>query len=127
MLRASRIMVSGLMVLATGCAHRGATVGGTRPLRVRVHVINHYALQIDVFAEAAGTSYQMGTVSLGIDSRFVLRPSLLSLGPVQFVAVPRDAARPFRTPSLQLIPGDSVTLEITSTLFNSTVTVDPAP
>ena len=122
--RAGRIMMAGLMVVAAACAHHGASGGGTDALPVEVHIINHYALQVDVFAEAGGTSYHMGTVSPGIDSHWVLRPSLLALGPVELVAQPRDSGRPFRTQSLQLSPGDRITLEITSTLFNSTASVD---
>lgn len=124
MQRSSRIMLAALMMVASACARRGASSAANQPLPVRVHVINHYALQVDLVAEAAGTSYAVGTVSPGIDSRYVLRPSLLSLGPVQLIVRPRDDARPFVTESLLLSPGDEVTLEITPSLFNSSVTVE---
>lgn len=123
MLRAGRTTIAGLMLVAAACAHHAAS-GGGEALPVQVHVINHYALQVDVYAEAGGASYHMGTVAPGIDSRWELRPSLLALGPVQLVAQPRDSGRPFRTQSLQLSPGDMITLEITSTLFNSTASVE---
>lgn len=124
MRRSSRIMIAALMMVGSACAHRGSRTDSIQSLPVRVRVINHYALQIDVVAEAGGTSYHVGTVSPGIDSRYVLRPSLLALGPVQLIVLPRDDTRPFLTESLLLSPGDEVTLEITPSLFNSTVTVE---
>ncbi|HSC30339.1 MAG TPA: hypothetical protein VLD17_01350 [Gemmatimonadaceae bacterium] len=123
MTRGGRIVIAGLMAVATSCAHQGAALGANQSLPVQLDVINHYALQVDVFAEAGGTSYHVGTVAPGIDSHWVLRRSLLVLGPVQLVAQPRDGGRPFRTQTLQVSAGDTITLEITSTLFNSTASV----
>jgi hypothetical protein len=121
--RTTRMLIAGLILMSAACAHRGTSADSNQPLPVAVHVINHYALQVDVYAVAGGTSYLMGTVSPGIDSRYVLRQSLLALGPVQLVARPRGGEQPFRSQQLLLAPGDVVELEITSTLINSTVTV----
>jgi len=121
--RTSWIPIAALILVGSACAHRGTSADTDQPLPVRVHVTNDYALQVDVYAEAGGTSYLMGTVSPGIDSRFVLRQAVLALGPVELVARPRGGERPFRSQRLLLAPGDVVELEITSTLINSTVNV----
>lgn len=123
MQRTTRMLIAGLIVLGAACAHHGTAADSDHPLPVHVHVVNNYAMQVDVYAAAGGTSYLMGIVSPGLDSRFVLRPSLLALGPVQLVAQPHDNAPPYRTQNLLLSPGDQVELNITSTLINSTATV----
>lgn len=122
MQRTTWVLIAGLIALGSGCAHRG-TSAADQPLPVHVHVVNHYPLQVDVYAVAGGTSYLLGIVSPGIDSRFVLRPSLLALGPVQLVAQPHSTEQPFRSQNILLSPGDEVELDIASTLFNSTVNV----
>jgi hypothetical protein len=123
MQRTTWMLIAGLIVLGSACAHRGTSANANQPLPVHVHVVNNFALQVDVYAVAGGTSYLMGTVSPGIDSRFVLREAVLALGPVELVARPRGGEPPFRSGRLLLSPGDEVDLEITSTLINSTVNV----
>lgn len=123
MQRTTRMLFAGLIVLGAACAHRNTPGDSNQPLPVRVHVVNHFSLQVDVYAVAGGTSYLVGIVSPGLDGRYVLRPSLLALGPVQFVAQPHSEQNPYRTRSLLLAPGDNVELDVASTLFNSTVNV----
>lgn len=123
MRRTARMLIAGLIVTGSACAHAGTATNGSQPQPVRVNVTNHYALQVDVYAEAGGTSYRMGSVSPGFDSRFVLRRAVLALGPVVLVARPRGGEAPVRSGRLLLAPGDVVQFEITSTLINSTVNV----
>lgn len=128
MLRISWMLTAGLVMLSAACAHRSAQGNGgslqpsDRP--TVVNVTNHYALPVDIYAVAGGTSYRMGTVSPGIDSRFVLRPAVLALGAVEIVAHPAGGEPPVSSGRLVLDPGDVVSFEIAATLINSIARVE---
>ena len=127
MQRRSWMLIAGLVVLGAACAHGGAAgnTSETEPAgrEIRLNVTNRYALPVDVYAVAAGTSYRMGTVSPGIGSHFVLRAGMVGLGPVEFVAHPAGGEPPVRSGRLVLAPGDVVDFEIAAHLINSTATV----
>jgi alpha-amylase len=91
-----------------------------------VNVTNNYAIQVEVYALAAGTSYRLGTVLPGIDSHFVLRRAMIASGAmVEFVAVPADGARTVRTGAMLLTPGEVVDFQILTHLIGSYATVRP--
>lgn len=127
MRRGSWLVVVGVMVLGAACAHRGATTdtsgADASDRSIRLNVTNHYALQVDIYATAAGTSYRMGTVAPGIDREFVLRPGMVGLGPVEFVARAAGTEPPVRSGELVLAPGDVVDFQIGEHLVNSVATV----
>lgn len=126
----SWVLIAGLIATGSACSHGGAASGGAsepRPadLATTVNVINHYGHAVDIYAAAAGTSYRMGTVAPGIDGHFVLRPAMVSSGPVELVAQLGGNEPPVQSGQLLLVPGDVVDFEITAQLINSTATVRP--
>lgn len=132
----SWILIVGLLVAGSACSHgRAADAGAARPTTsaVWVHVTNHYALDMDVVANASGISYRMGIVAPGMVGHFVLRQTMIaSGGRVEFIAQATGGAPRLNSiqprvfsGQIQLAPGDVVDFEITTGLFDSRATVRP--
>jgi len=122
---ASWCLVAGLLLTNSSCLHR---FGGARPDErpVELFVVNHYIMPVEVYASGSGTSYRMGIVLPGLESRFVLRQALIVSGrTVEFHAYPADGARAVRSGDLLLVPGDIVDFEIATHLLNSTAVIRP--
>lgn len=83
--------MAGLLLVGASCAHRRGTAsdadaqGVENP--VRVNVINHYTLPVDIFVVASGATHRMGTVHPGVPSHFLLRQAVVINGPVELVAL----------------------------------------
>ena len=126
--RASWVIVAGLLLTSTACAHGGAEDASEVPRDdrpVRLHVINRYALPVDIFAYGSGISYRMGTVYPGMTGDFVLRSAMIGGGPVEFVAQSADNAAAARSGQLLLGRGATVDFDIATRLSASTATVRP--
>ena len=93
---------------------------------VIVNVINNYALPVDVFAMANGTTFRMGTVNPGIESQFVLRKDLLATNrQVTFVAQATAVGPRFTTDPMYVSPGDVIDFTIELNLIGSRAVVRP--
>jgi hypothetical protein len=117
--RASWVLIAGLFVAGSACAHRRAAVsdmGGPQPAdSVTVNVTNHSGVPMVIFARGSGEDYRMGTVDPGKTSQFVLRFGWLWGRFVEFVAEPRGVpAGGFRSGHFNLNPGDVVDFEMTT-------------
>ncbi|MGH7625473.1 MAG: hypothetical protein ACREOJ_09160 [Gemmatimonadaceae bacterium] len=112
---------------SAACAPGHASVGDSTAAAgsAMLKVSNHYGQPVDVFVTSQGASYRLGTVSPGIDSRFVVRSTMIRNGPVEFVAVPGAGEVPVRSGQLVLAPGNVVDFLIADHLANSTTTVTP--
>jgi alpha-amylase len=101
---------------------RGASANDS----VVVYVTNNYETTMEIFAVGGGTVYRMGSVSPGINRRFVLRQAmLLSGGQVEFMGQATGYGPRVRSGPLQVVPGDVVDFEITTNLLGSQATVRP--
>jgi len=125
--RTSWMVAGALLVTLVGCGRLTGRTGEVpvddRP--VRLHVVNYYALPVEVYAIAGGTSYRMGTVNPGMRRTFLLRQNMIGQGTVQFEAHPADRRQPAYSGDILLAPGDEVDFEITAQLVNSIATVRP--
>ncbi len=81
----------GLVVLlaSSACAvgmgaGSAAGTGAARP--VQLQVTNTSGGPIEIYATGTGTSYRVGTVHPGLTGRFVIRPTMVSNGAVEFTA-----------------------------------------
>jgi hypothetical protein len=125
-LRGLRVLIPGLLLTASACAHSG---GGDEPQPTRtpvsVEVSNQNALPMDVYVLGSGITHRLGTVHPGMDGRFVVPQNLVGGGSVRFEARPTGEGPPFRSGDLLLAPGAAVDFVIGARLFNSTVTRRP--
>ncbi len=128
MYRRSWLLIA-VLIVAGACARGRGHADDATPeppnTPVLLNVTNHYGLQVDVFALAAGASYRMGTVAPGLDAQFVLRQALLGDGSVEFVAQPVNGDPPIRSGRLLLFAGAIVDFEIALNRVNSSATVRP--
>jgi len=100
--------------------------GGTGKDSVVVVVTNNYNTSVDIFAYGSGTVYRLGTVSPGLDRRFVLRETmLLSTGVVEFMAQATGYGPRVRSGEIHVTPGDVVDFVIETNLIGSRATVRP--
>lgn len=128
MLLVSRILIAGLLLSSSACAHgHGAATNSGTPqpteLNVRVNVTNHYTLSMEVYANGSGISHRLGLVSPGTVRSFVLPPAMVGNGPVEFVAQPSGAGPVAQSGQIIFGAGDVVDFEITIHLFDSHATV----
>ena len=128
MRRQGWILIAGLVVATSACAHSGrGTTQASRPApqqaSVTVHVVNNYILPVDVYASSGGVSYHMGVVEPGMSSTFPVREAMLGDGPIQLTAQARNSSPPVNSSDLLLVAGDNVDFDITPQLKNSMATV----
>ena len=125
MRRRSWVLIAGLLLAASGCAHRRAAVSDTGTPQpadsVTVNVTSHATVPMRIFAEGSGQNYLMGTVDPGTTSQFVLRFGWLWGRSVEFVAEPRGLPAPtMRSGRFALRPGDVVNFEMTTASSRAT-------
>jgi alpha-amylase len=91
---------------------------------VVVYVQDNYALQMDIFAVAAGTTYRLGVVDPGIESRFVLRHDLLATNrQVTFIAQATAVGPHFVADPIYVSPGDIIDFTLETNLIGSRAVV----
>jgi hypothetical protein len=123
------IFTASLALASAACAFgRGTADDFRRPQdpggTVQLNVINNSGGPMEVFAAGSGTLYRIGTVHPGLAGRFVVRPTMIVNGPVEFVA--RAGNGPLlRSGRILLQPGDVVDFDLTPSPVTSTATVRP--
>lgn len=114
-----------LLLTGVACAHgRSGTVAPTGT-PVRVEVINHYTLPMEIYAVGAGITHRMGLVNPGMSGSYTIPSSLIGGASVELQAQPPAGGQTFKSGPLLLSPGAVVDLELTMRLFNSTATIRP--
>ena len=125
------MLTTGLVVFSAACSYGpGAAGDATRPNdpggAVQLHVTNNTGGPMEVYAAGSGTLYRIGTVHPGLAGRFVVRPTMVVNGTLEFVA--RSGNGPFlRSGRILLGPGDVVDFDLTPSPVTSTATVRPRP
>jgi hypothetical protein len=122
----SWVVIAGLLVAGSACAHKPAAVSDTATPQtadsVVVNITNHAGVPMRIFAKAPLQEYLMGTVDPGGTGQFVLRFGWLWGHYVEFVAEPQDVpAGGFRSGHLNLRPGDVVDFVMTTMSSRATV------
>jgi hypothetical protein len=93
---------------------------------VVVNVTNNYALPMDVFAIASGSTFRLGTVNPGIGSRFTLHKNLFATNhQVTFLAQATGYGPRTTTDRVYVTPGNTVDFVIATNLVGSLATVRP--
>jgi len=111
------ILVAGLLLPSSACAYGLGSAKNTARAQdargaVQLNITNHNNGPMVVYAVGSGTSYLMGTVYPGLTSHFVVRPAMITNGPVEFEARPRNGGRLFRSGELLLHPGAIVDFDV---------------
>jgi hypothetical protein len=108
--RGSWLLIAGLLLAGSACAHRRAVVSdaGTPQLAdsVIVNILSHVGDR-DIYAQAAGQSFFIGKVRQGTAHQFVLHQGWLWGRSVEFVT------EQFRSGHFNFSPGDVISWEIT--------------
>ena len=125
MLRGLGLLIPGLLLTASACAHSGGGEVQPTDSPAYVEVTNQHALPMEIYALGSGITHRMGTVHPGMAGHFVVPPNLIGNGSVQFEARPSGSGQPFRSGDILLAPGAVVDFVIGAQLFNSTVTRRP--
>jgi hypothetical protein len=126
----SSMLVAGLLLTACACAYgMGTAPDPKQPLdpdgAVQLNVTNHASGPMEVYAFGSGTSYRIGTVYPGLSGHFVLRPTMIVNGPVEFLARTSSRDPVFRSGQLLLVPGNVVDFELATTPVTSVARVRP--
>ena len=125
MLRGWRVLVPGVLLAASACAHSGGDEVQPTGIPAYAEVSNQNALPMDIYAFASGITQRLGTVHPGMASHFTVPQNLIGNGSVRFEARPTGGGQPFRSGEILLAPGAVVDVRIEAQLFNSTVTRRP--
>jgi hypothetical protein len=126
--RGSCVLIVGLLLASSACAYGTGTARDTRQAHdpggaVQLNITNHNNGPMEVYAAGSGTSYRMGTVYPGLAGRFVVRPGMITNGPVEFLARSGNSGPLFRSGQLLLSPGAIVDFEIANNPLNSIAAV----
>ena len=113
-----------MVVAASACVHRSHALRDFDGQAVRVVVVNHYSLSMEVYATSAGINQRLGLVDPGTTRTFVLPQALVSSGGrVTLLARPTGIGPVARSGELDLSPGDVVDFDITLSLVDTRATV----
>lgn len=111
------------LLTGTACAPTAAVwdpTAGVVPGRdIQLLVTNDYGFPLEVYAIGGGTFYKMGRVLPGLPGRFILRPSMIGNGPIEFVARAGERNPAVRSGQLLLTPGNTVDFRIGTHWVNS--------
>ena len=127
----SSIVIAGVLLAISACAYG---TGGPRsaPRRAQdpdgavwLNVTNYSNGPMEIYAAGRGTSYRIGTVLPGLTSHFVVRPTMIVNGPVEFGARADGRSPLYRSGPLLLVPGNVVDFQLTASPTSSTATVRP--
>ena len=125
----SSAMIAGVLLTATACAYGSGTIRDTTRAQdiegaVHLNVTNRSNGPMEIHAAARGTSYRLGTVLPGLTGHFIVRPTMIVNGPVEFAA--RSDRGPWiRSGLFLLVPGNVVDFELETTSALSVATVRP--
>ena len=80
---------------------------------------------MEVYATGSGTSYRLGLVNPGLTGNFVVRPTMIVNGPVEFLARAGNGIALARSGPMLLAPGNVVDFKLATSPWNSVATVRP--
>jgi hypothetical protein len=130
MSRGASTLIAGLLLTATACAYGMGTIPDRRRAQdiegaVHLNVTNRSNGPMEIYAAGRGTSYRLGTVLPGLTGHFIVRPTMIVNGPVEFAARSDNRSPWIRSGQFLLVPGNVVDFELATTLALSVATVRP--
>ena len=126
----SSTLIAGVLLTATACGYASGTIRDTRRAQdiegaVHLNVTNRSNGPMEIYAAGRGTSYRIGTVLPGLTGHFIVRPTMVVNGPVEFAARSDNRSPWIRSGEFLLVPGDVVDFELAATSTLSVATVRP--
>jgi hypothetical protein len=126
----SSTLIAGVLLTATACGYGAGTIRDTRRPQdigaaVHLNVTNRSNGPMEIYAAGQGTSYRIGTVLPGLTGHFIVRPTMVVNGPVEFMARSDNRSPLIRSGQFLLVPGNVVDFELAATLALSVATVRP--
>ena len=125
----SSTLVAGVLLTATACVYGTGTIADTRRPQdiegAHLNVTNRSNGPMEIYAIGRGTSYRIGTVLPGLTGHFVVRPTMVVNGPVEFAARTDNRSPWIRSGQFLLVPGNVVDFELATTSAVSVATVRP--
>jgi hypothetical protein len=80
---------------------------------------------MEIYAAGRGTLHRLGTVLPGLTAHYIVRPTMIVNGPVEFAARSDNRSPWIRSGKFLLVPGNVVDFELAATLALSVATVRP--
>jgi hypothetical protein len=126
----SPALIAGVLLTATACVYGSGTIPDTRRVQdiegaVHLNVTNRSNGPMEIYAAGRGTSYRIGTVLPGLTGHFIVRPTMVANGPVEFAARSDNRSPWIRSGQFLLVPGNVVDFELATTSALSVATVRP--
>jgi hypothetical protein len=126
----SSTLIAGVLLTATACGYGSGTIRDTRRVQdiegaVHLNVTNRSNGPMEIYAAGRGASYRIGTVLPGLTGHFIVRPTMVANGPVEFAARSDNRSQWIRSGQFLLVPGNVVDFELATTLEFSVATVRP--
>jgi hypothetical protein len=125
----SSTLIAGVLLTATACGYGTGAIPDTRAQdiegAVHLNVTNRSNAPMEIYAAGRGTSYRIGTVLPGLTGHFVVRPTMVVNGLVEFAARSDNRSPWIRSGQFLLAPGNVVDFDIATTLALSVATVRP--
>ncbi len=118
-----RTLLLALVGTLAACAHGKVDPDNPAPIPVRIVVVSHFAIPVEIYAAAAGINQRLGTVHPGMTGRFVVPQTVAASGSAEFLVRPVASTEQYRSAQFLLAPGSTVDLEVSATLFNSTTNI----
>ncbi|HKY61006.1 MAG TPA: hypothetical protein VJP59_08340 [Gemmatimonadota bacterium] len=120
--RARCLLLLACLISGIACAsaeERRAARGGP----VSVEVTNHNVLDVNVFAVGGSQTARLGTVSTNATRTFEIPRSLFVSTGLRLLIDPVGSVRGILTEEMQILPGDTVSLNVMPILAASTTAV----
>jgi hypothetical protein len=126
----SSTLIAGVLLTVTACGYGSGAIPDTRRAldiegAVHLNVTNRFNGPMEIYAAGRGTSYRIGTVLPGLTGHFIVRPTMIVNGPVEFLARAGNRNPEVRSGQFLLVPGNVVDFELAATLALSVATVRP--
>jgi hypothetical protein len=126
----SSTLIAGVLLMATACGYGTGRIPDTRRAQdiegaVHLNVTNRSNGPMEIYAAGRGTSYRIGTVLPGLTGHFIVRPTMVANGPVEFAARSDNRSPWIRSGQFLLVPGNVVDFELATTSALSVATVRP--
>jgi hypothetical protein len=118
---------AGLVVASAACGlgGHGSGAGDAQPAdsTVRVEILNHNPLPVDIIAVGGGMSHRLGTVLPGLAGHFVVPPAMLGDGTIEIEARVANDRDVISSGPLLLARGDVVDFTVGLNQVSSTAVV----
>lgn len=121
-----RLLLALLAAVPAGTACMHGSSGAVRPIDVPVYlyVTNNNALPVVITILGPGTTFRLGTVHPGMNTKFTIPPAFVGGQSIELSAA-NSAGGNFRSGTFQLQPGEIIDMTVAAQMFSSTAVLRP--